>query len=338
MKKKINISLFLRKPRKNFDYSTEIFYKELFYHTNKNKNLNIIKKEVPFTSKGFVRRIYLTIWCFFNQNEINHVAGDINFANIFLIKRKSILTILDIYSLKRLKGLKKILYKFFWLDLPIHKSAKIITISENVKKELCKIFKINKDKIKVIPCSVSKIFKPKYKRINFKNLNILFIGTAKNKNLYRVLSALKGLKVKIIIIGELSNEYRKLIFKNKIIYQNFINQTQRQIYNHYVKCDILLYPSIYEGFGIPIIEAQSVGRLVITSSNLKNTAGNGAIYVNPLSVNDIRKKVSNLIKNNYKTRKLINLGFKNLEKYNLKDIKNNYLNFYNSFYENIGRN
>ena len=82
------------------------------------------------------------------------------------------------------------------------------------------------------------------------------------------IKVLKNLNVKITIIGKLKEEHLKLLSKNKIRYQNFINQSQKQIYSHYVKSDILFYPSIYEGFGIPILEAQAVGRLVITSTFL----------------------------------------------------------------------
>lgn len=336
MKKAIKVSFFARKPRKNFDYSIEMFYDELF--SSNTKNIKLIRKKLPFESKGIIRRIYLILWCFFNQNKINHVTGDINFVNFFLNKKKTILTILDLYSLKRLKGIKKYLYKFFWLSIPLKRCSKIITISEKIKSELISIFKIKSNKIEVIPCSISKIFKPKNKKINFNGLNVLFIGTGENKNLERSIKALKNLKIKLVIIGEIQTKYGNLLKKNKINYLNYINQSQKQIYKHYVESDILLFPSLYEGFGIPILEAQAVGRLVITSINLKNVAGKGAIFVNPSSINDIRKKIKNVIKKNYKITKIINIGYENLKRYKLKDIKNKYIETYNSFYENIGNN
>ena len=91
-------------------------------------------------------------------------------------------------------------------------------------------------------------------------------------------------------------------------------------------------------FGIPILEAQAVGRLVVTSNNLKNISGKGAIYVNPLSINDIRAKINNIKKKKYEVKKIIKYGFKNLERYKLKNIKQKYLETYNTFYENISSN
>lgn len=335
MKKKIKVSFFLRKPRENFDYSIEMFYRELFIYNN---NVEIITKKLPFVSKGFFKRACSTIWCFFNQNEINHVTGDINFVNLLLKKKKTILTILDLYSLNRLKGLKKTIYKFFWLDLPLKRCSKIITISQKIKSEIISNFKVESKKIEVIPCSISKTFKPKNKKLKSKELNILFIGTGENKNLERSIKALKKLKIKLIIIGEIKLKYLNLLKKNKINYLNYVNQTQKQIYIHYINSDILLFPSVYEGFGIPILEAQAVGRLVVTSNNLKNIAGKGAIYINPLSITDIRRKIINIKKSRYKVKKIIKIGFKNLDRYKLKDIKKKYLEMYNSFYENISTN
>ena len=336
MKKKIIVSFFIRKPRPNFDYSIEMFYEELFKYDN--KNIQIIKKKIPFESKGFFKRLYSALWCFFNQNEINHVTGDINYVNFFLKKNKSILTILDLYSLKRLNGFKKFFYKLFWLDIPLKRCSKIITISHKIKNEIISIFKVKSNKIDVIPCSISNIFKPKIKKLNFKELNILFVGTGENKNLERSIKALKNLKIKFTIIGEIKIKYFKMLKKNNINFTNYINQTQKQMYKHYVDTDLLLFPSEYEGFGIPILEAQAVGRLVVTSNNLKNIAGKGAIYINPLSINDIRNKINYIKKKKYKVKKIIKVGFKNLERYKLKDIKRKYLETYNIFYENINSN
>ena len=336
MKNKLNVSFFIRKPRENSDYSIEMFYSELFRYDN--KNIKIIIKKLPFISNGLFKRIYSLIWSFFNQNEINHVTGDINFVNFFFKKENTILTILDLYSLKRLQGIKKFVYKLFWLDIPLRRCSKIITISEQIKKEIVNIFNIDSNRIEVIPCSISNTFKRKNKKLNFKELNILFIGTGENKNLERSIKALKKLKIKLIIIGEIKFKYLNLLKKNKINYLNYVNQTHKQIYGHYINSDILLFPSEYEGFGIPILEAQAVGRLVVTSNNLKNIAGKGAIYINPLSITDIRRKIINIKKKRYKVKKFIKIGFKNLDRYKLKEIKKKYLEMYNSFYENISNN
>ena len=163
MKKKITISFFVRKPLKNFHYSIENFYEEIL-KLKSNKFL-IKKKILPLESKGLIKRVIISLWSIFNQNYINHISGDINFISIFTRKKNNILTILDLYGYKRLRGIKKYLYKLLWLTLPIKNCSKLITISEKIKKEILKDFNIDKDFIKVIPCGISKIYKKNKKLI-----------------------------------------------------------------------------------------------------------------------------------------------------------------------------
>ena len=338
MKKKITISFFVRKPLKNFHYSIENFYEEIL-KLKSNKFL-IKKKILPLESKGLIKRVIISLWSIFNQNYINHISGDINFISIFKRKKNNILTILDLYGYKRLRGIKKYLYKLLWLTLPIKNCSKLITISEKIKKEILKDFNIDKDFIKVIPCGISKIYKKNKKKINLNNPNILFIGTAVNKNLERSIEALKDLEIELTIIGEINNRILKLLKNNKIIYKNFINQTLNQMYNHYKNCDIVLFPSTYEGFGLPIVEAQTVGRLIITSdlSPMRETAGKAAIYVNPFSKKDIRKKVISIKKNKKKISLLIKQGYKNVERFKIINLQKEYIKIYNECYESFNIN
>ncbi len=336
MNRKVDISFFCRKPLKNYHFSAENFYSELF--KKKLEGFNINKKNLPFHSKGIFRRIYNCFWSCINQNEINHISGDINFIAITLNKKNNILTILDLYSLIRLKGIKKKIYKLFWLDIPVMRSNKIITISKRIKKEIIYHTKVDEKKIEVIPCSISNIFKSKRRKINLKKPQILFIGTAPNKNLERSLKALKKLNIELVIIGVLTKKQKILLKNFKIKYRNFINLKINQIYKYYVESDIILYPSTYEGFGLPIIEAQSVGRLVITSKYLRETGAKGAIYVNPYSTIDIRKKILNVMDNRYKNRKIIQLGFKNVKRFDINLVRSKYNKIYKSFYESINSN
>lgn len=325
---KINVSLFYRKSVKNNHYSIENVYNPLLRY--KDKRINFKKKIAPFESSGILKRLGIIIWSFFQQSDINHNLGDINFASIFLKKRKTIINILDCYLMKKLKGTKKVLYLFFWLIIPSVRCSKIITISEESKKQIIKYTGIKKNKIIVIPCAVSPIFKKNIKIFNYIKPNILIIGTAENKNIERIIKATINITCTLTIIGKLKNTHLELLERTKTHYENFTNLSNSEIYYKYVQADFVVFVSLYEGFGLPILEAQAVSRPVITSNKepMKTVAGQGALLANPYQTSDIRKKILLLINNKSLQRKLVLLGLANARKYSEKGMFKKYCNFY----------
>ena len=294
-KKKIN--LFLRKPVKNLHFSIENAYYELVKNF-RHKNLEFNVKVAPFTSKGFFRRLLITIWAFFNQGDINHICGDINFISFFLNKKKTINTILDHASMERLTGIKRLIYYFFWVKIPIIKSSKVICISNKTKKELLSFNHLNEDKLCVSGVCISSIYQKKIKKFNSKKPKILIVGTRENKNIGNILMSVINLNCEIIIIGTLTKYYFSILKKNKIKYKNLISISNKKLLKKYFESDVLLFPSKYEGFGMPILEAQSVGRVVITSNiePMTSVGGNGAFYVNPHRIESIRNGLNKIIK------------------------------------------
>ena len=92
-KKKIH--LFFRKPIYGINFSIENWYLEMIKKF-RNKDFEFKIKICPFKSKGHIRARFLNIiWAFFNQGDVNHITGDINFISLFLSKKKTINTILD---------------------------------------------------------------------------------------------------------------------------------------------------------------------------------------------------------------------------------------------------
>lgn len=332
--KKNTVCLFLRKPIYGKNYSVEKYYYELIKNHYDSKF--ILKLKIcPVLSKGFFRRIYLIFWAYFNQGDINHVCGDINFITILLKKSRTILTVLDNYSMKRLKGFKKIIYYFFWLKIPLSRCSQIITISRNTSNELIKYFPKLRNRITEIDVSIQKIFKKSVKKFN-SFPSILIIGTSINKNLHNSISALLKIRCKVLIIGKLNETQKHLLNNFNIQYENFFNLNDFEVYKIYRESDILLFPSTYEGFGIPILEAQAVGRPVITSNinPLTYVGGNGALFVNPHSIQSITNGVKTIIKNNFLRKKLIKNGFENIRRFNVKSILQQHYNCYNQILHN----
>ena len=327
--KKNTVCFFLRKPVYGKFYSIEKYFYELI--NNHDDNRFVFKLKIcPLESKGLFNRIYLIFWACFNQGDINHICGDVHFIALFLKKSRTIITVHDNYSMRRLHGIKKIIYYIFWLKLTAFRCCKIIAVSKKTADELTKYLPNIKSKILHINVFIQSIFKKRLKKKS--NLtSILIIGTAINKNFYNSISSLSKIKCEVSIIGILNSEQIKLLKDLNIKYKNYFNLSDHQIYKQYCHSDILLYASTYEGFGMPILEAQAVGRPVITSNirPLNVVGGDGALYINPNSINSITKGIKTLIKSDSLRKKLILNGFKNIKRFDPKAIIAQHYKCYN---------
>ena len=329
MQKK-KVCIFMRKPITGRNFSTENFYYNLFKNF-KHKKIEIKFKICPLVSKGILNRIYLCIWAFFNQGNINHICGDINFISIFMSKKKTVNTFLDFYSMQRLKSIKKLIYKIFWIKIPFLKSESVITISNNTLRELNNYIDIKgKKKIHVIGISVSNNFKKKLKKKISKTPKILVVGTSINKNILNIITSLKNIYCELILVGQLNDQIINELNLNNIKYRNLVSIKMKKLIYEYYNSDILLFPSNYEGFGVPILEAQTIGRPVITS-NLEpmiSIAGEGAFFVNPKKPKEISEAIKTIIKNEKLRLSKIKKGFINVKRFKNSIILNEHLKVY----------
>lgn len=322
----MKINIFYRKKQAE-RHSIEKVYDSLLPYF---RDFNVEIIELPFISKGFLRRIFNILFATIKQATINHISGDIHYINLLMRKKTTILTIHDIYPIHRTTGWRRWLLKLFWFELPIKRSNKIITVSNFSKTEIVKHFNISPNKIKVIPNCISSGFEPFVKNFNNEQPSILHLGTKPNKNLINLISAINGLTIKLIIIGELNvNEINKLV-ENKIDYIRYNNVSDEQLLVFYQQTDIVSFISTYEGFGLPIIEAQAIGRSVITSNvaSMPEIAGEGALLVNPFSVKKMREGILKLINDVELRDKLIQKGLENVKRFEPQKIANQYLEVY----------
>lgn len=289
----------------------------------------------PYASRGFWRRAVGMARVRLHQGDLNHITGDIHFLTILLQRKKNILTIHDCVTLERLQGLKYHILRFFWYWLPAKRSAAITVISESTKKELLQHLGRGNWPITVIPDSVSPIFERSQKSFDCACPVILQIGTKSNKNIERVAVALNGFRCKMVVIGKLMPSQIAALDENMIDYRNHFGISRESLVRHYQKCDIVMFASLYEGFGLPILEGQAVGRPVITSNlySMPEVGGSGAYYVNPYETSSIRMALEEIVKSESLRAKLVAAGIQNVQNYTVSAIAERYSALYRQVYE-----
>ena len=199
--------------------------------------------------------------------DIIHLTGGLGFYAHFLPKRKTILTIHDTNHYEfDLRGLKKWLFSWLFFKMPSLFVAKLTTVSKHTKNNLIHFFNIDECKIVVIPNCYPNEFKPVVKEGFSNPVKVLQIGTKPNKNIPRLVEAIKELNIELTIIGKLPAIFKEKLEIYNLKYINKTNLSREEIHQEYINCDIVAFISLHEGFGLPIIEANAIGRTVITLS------------------------------------------------------------------------
>lgn len=197
-------------------------------------------------------------------------------------------------------------------------SDSLITVSESTKKDLIDSYDIDPAKIEVIHSGISPDIKKPDKKVlqDFKTKNnlpdkfILFLGKLEpRKNISGLIRAFNGIKendredIHLVIVGsrgwlygDIFKEINRSPFKNKIIIKNHIPDKERSFY--YSLASVFIYPSFFEGFGFPPLEAMACGTPVIVSnrSSLPEVVEKAGLLINPNSVNEIILATESVLK------------------------------------------
>lgn len=242
---------------------------------------------------------------------------------------------------------------YSWFDRKIHfwkfkRAAKnadiVIAISEQTKQDIIKFLKISEQKIRVVYQGCHDVFKQKptdeflskiKQKFNLPERYILSVGTIEErKNLLNVVKALTDTKIPLIVIGKKQKKYFKKIErflgKSKVNIQFLEGVNMQELAAIYRLADVFIYPSLFEGFGIPVIEALYSETAVITSnvSCLPEAGGKDSLYVNPNQVEDIRAKILHLWNNESERKRRAEKGLEFVQKFNDKNIAENLISVY----------
>jgi glycosyltransferase involved in cell wall biosynthesis len=284
----------------------------------------------PCRSIGIKPRFLNVQWARKSATTVNHITGDVHYLAVALRNRFNILTIHDCGRILELNGLRRALYRQLWFTMPFRFSAIVTVISEFTKRQLIELTGCKEEKIRVIYNPRMPGFVPSARKFNDDCPEILQVGTAANKNVERTILALRGLKCRLTVLGRLSDSQQQLLIENKIEHRSLVGLSSEQVVEAYRNADLVTFCSLYEGFGMPIVEAQATGRAIVTSNvaSMPEIAGKGALCVNPNSSESIREAIETVIRSSSIRADLIGEGFSNIRRFDPKGIALQYAQCY----------
>ena len=307
--------------------SIEVIFEQLYAKIKAN-GINTELLEVPLNGVS-LKAIWKNVRFISKLKGIIHITGDIHYVCIWPFGVK-VLTIHDIGLIRKGNVFSKFFKKLLWLWIPSLTVKKITVVSEYTRQDILKYIPWASAKVEVIPNAIGDQFTFHPKNFEEKCPVILHIGTNENKNLQRTVSALSGIKCKLVIVGTLDQKQQHHLKENEINYENLYNLSNEEIVNLYRKADIISFISLFEGFGMPIIEGNKTGRVIITSrsGSIPEVAKDAVHFVDPLNIEDMKNGFLQLIQNKEYRDELISKGIENVKRFDSEHIVNKYIHLY----------
>jgi glycosyltransferase involved in cell wall biosynthesis len=241
-----------------------------------------------------------------------------------LPRTKQVITVHDIIALKFPQYFKRLRYYFtHFLPIIIKNSQAIVCVSENTKKDLINYYKLRDKPVYVVyPGYDRNIFFPRHKPAFTKRFGkyFLFVGDMRpHKNLERLIKSVNELRdknFKLLIVGKKDVRFYPTLWKmvgaykleEKVLFLDYV--PLEDLPYLYSGAEALVFPSLYEGFGLPLIEAMACGCPVIASDipPLREVCAQSAYYVDPYSIHSIASALYRFLTDDLLNKKLRMLG------------------------------
>ncbi len=335
-------------------------HKYLLYtpSTKDSIKFNIPEKVKIYEPKRFLSKLFKSYWRTFRiANKINEhkldiyhgLSGELPNKAHKRSNAKLIVTIHDLIFLRYPKLYNSVDRKIYYqkTKYACEIADTVIAISEQTKTDIINFLEIDETKIEVVYQGCNSKFQKEVntkkkielaQKYNLPENFILNVGTIEErKNCLFILKAIKHGKIKtpLIVIGKQTEYQEKLTSfasENNLedmlfIYNNIPFEDLPGIYQ---QAEIFIYPSVFEGFGIPIIEALYSKVPVITTKGgvFSETGGFSSIYVEPNNEEELSKAIKSILSDKKLKEKMISEGYEFVQKFNEEKIATNLMNTY----------
>lgn len=359
----------LGKKRTGDEVYTKNLVTNLANIDNKNQYFLLFDKEAKIQELGFslpsnfktvtILPSYKLLWTMYslpkwlrkNKVDVLHVQ----YITPFWLPRdvKLITTIHDVSWKFYPQHIKKSDLFFLNILIPtsLNKANKIITVSQTSKDDIVKIFKISPDKIAMIYNGVDNIVGHAMsdnviKKYNLPKKFIFYVGTLQpRKNIPALLETFnilntkyQVLDTKLVIAGGKGHNYDQRIdtlvekykLQDKVLFPGFVDE--KDLPTMYKLANVFVFPSLYEGFGIPVIEAMAMGAPVIVSNKscLPEVVGRAGLIIDPEDSIEFAKTIYDLISNEKLRNNLIEKGHKRAKEFSWNKMAEETLKLYYS--------
>jgi glycosyltransferase involved in cell wall biosynthesis len=267
---------------------------------------------------------------------------------------KTVITVHDLvsYLFPANHNLKAVIIERLTLRRALKKAGSVFVVSENTKRDLLKKFNYPENQVHITYCAASEFFKEKVsaeeleefrKKMKYPNNFILAVGTLEpRKNLSTLIRSFATIKkwfpeYKLIIAGKKGWKYKqiqetlaKYSLENEVIFPGYLKDDELR--KTYKLAKVFVFPSLYEGFGIPPLEAMASGCPVVSSNvaSLPEVVQEAGMLVDPRNPYKFAEAVSSIIENEQIRESLIERGYQQADKFHWKQSAKKAVEVFNS--------
>lgn len=337
-------------------------------HVCQQKNAGLVVSSLPSYlqpngTRGFVHKAKVAAWDLYYMQILllqraYSACSDVIHAPAFRIPLFSSIptivtffdtTILAPESMHRVRD--KVILSFY-MRVAAKRATHIITISENSRQDIARLLSLSLERVTVTYPGVSPLFQPMasakvhetLERYQISYPYILSVCTLEpRKNLVRVLEAYTDLKLKykipqhLVLVGKrgwldnpIFDTVKRLNLSDHVHFTGFVQDVD--LPNIYAGADLFVYPSLYEGFGLPVLEAMACGVPVVTSntSSLPEVVGSTGLLVEPKDVTAIASAIMSILENRHLSISLRNDGLRRAKLFSWEKCANETFEVYRS--------